>query len=87
MDADALIRRGVDPDGLERAVSAARHVERVVGAHESGDKSRGRTMKDFLRRADLHDAPRVDDRDAVGQGQRFLAVVRHVHRGDTDALL
>ena len=44
-------------------------------------------MKDLLRRADLHDAAGVDHRDAVGERQRLLAIVRHVHRRDADALL
>ena len=87
MDSDALLRGGIQPDGLERAVSGKRDVERIVGAHESGHESRRRTVKDFLGRADLDDAPGVDDGDAVGQCQRFLPVVRHIHRSDSDSLL
>ena len=87
MDSNALLRGGIQPEGLERAVSGKRDVERVVGAHESGDESRRRTVKDFLGRADLDDAPGVDDGDAVGQCQRFLPVVRHIHRSDSDSLL
>ena len=44
-------------------------------------------MEDFLRRADLDDAPGVDHRDTVGERQRLLAIVRDVHRGDADAPL
>jgi hypothetical protein len=44
-------------------------------------------VKDLLGRSDLHDPPGVDDGDAVGQRQRFLAVVRHIHRSDSDSLL
>jgi hypothetical protein len=44
-------------------------------------------MKHDFRRAELHDAPRVDDGDAIGERERLLAIVRHVHRGDADPLL
>ena len=61
MDSNALLRGGIQPDGLERAISGKQDVERVVGAHESGHESRRRTVKDFLGRADLHNPPGVDD--------------------------
>src|SRR5450755_2138196 len=48
MDPDALICRRVEPERRERAVSAARDIDRVVGAHESGDKGRRGMVKNLL---------------------------------------
>ena len=42
---------------------------------------------ELLRRADLLEAPAAHHRDAVGDRQRLLLVVRHVDRGDAERLL
>jgi hypothetical protein len=52
-------------------LALADDIERVVGAHEAGDKGTCRLLKDRLRRIDLHDAPGIDHGDAIGERQRF----------------
>ena len=71
----------------QSAVGAAGELDRIVGAHESGDERGRRAMEDLLRCAVLHDPARVEHGDAIGERQRLLAVVRDVHGRDADALL
>jgi hypothetical protein len=48
---------------------------------ELGDKAVLRPLVDGAWRVELHDAPGVDDRDAVRHGQRLALVVRDVDGG------
>ena len=62
-------------------------VEGVLGAHEGGDEGRGGPVVDLLRRADLGDAPRIHDDDAVGHRHGFLAVMGDMDGGEAEAVL
>ena len=62
--ASGLERRGLEVHGR--------------AAEESGDEGVGRRAVDIHRRADLHQAPLVDDADPAAHGHGLHLVVRHV---------
>ena len=62
-------------------------VERVQRADEIGDKGGLRVLVHLARAADLLDAAAVHDRDAVGHGERFLLIVRHVDERRAELVL
>ena len=71
--------------------SAAGRFERapqqVDGADERGDEAVRRRVVELDGRADLLDDPLVEDRHAVGDGERLLLVVGHKDRGDAELSL
>ena len=66
-------------DRLDHALEEARKPD------ELGDEPGRGPRVDVLRRAELLDPAAVHDGDPIGQGQRLLLVVRHVHRRDAQA--
>jgi hypothetical protein len=86
--ADGLERaeRGVDHE----AVAPPRHHparQQVVGPHEVRDEAGARPLVQLLRHADLEHVPVLHHRDAVGERQRLLLVVGHVHGRDAELAL
>ena len=63
------------------------HRHDVGVADEVGDEMAVRLLVQSARRAVLRDPRHAHHHDAVGDRQRLLLVVRHVHRGERQALL
>ena len=61
--------------------------EQVGGADETGDEGVGRLLVDVAGAADLLDAPLVEDRDPVAEGERLLLVVGDEQERDADVAL
>src|SRR5436190_7770255 len=59
----------------------------IATAHEARDKLSLRTFINFSWRTDLFDPPRVHYSHPVAQQQRFLLVVRHIDKCDSEPLL
>ncbi|ANH38029.1 hypothetical protein I601_1597 [Nocardioides dokdonensis FR1436] len=62
-------------------------VEDVGGADEGGDVLRLGLLVDLARRAELDDAPLVEDGDPVAEGEGLLLVVGDEHEGDAELTL
>jgi hypothetical protein len=62
-------------------------LEDVAHAEEVGDRGAARSAVDLVGRADLDDAAVLHHRDAVGQRERLLLVVRDVDGGEPESLL
>src|SRR5882672_8703284 len=60
---------------------------RQGGGEEVGDEAGLRLLPDLLRRALMHDAPGMHDRDAVAEAQRFWHVVGDEHDRLAEAAL
>src|SRR5262249_18663757 len=67
------------------AFDAAHHGrQKVRFANEAGNETAGRAIVQLLRPADLGHLALVHHRDAVGHGEGFFLVVRHIDEGDAE---
>ena len=78
---------GAGNRGLVWLVVDQRALEHVHRADEVGDETGGRKLVEVGRRAELGDRSLVHDRDARGDGQRFVLVVGDHDEGDADFAL
>ena len=68
------------------AVGDDRARQEIRFANEVCDRLADGTLVDFARRADLQDVPGVENRHPVGDGERFLLVVRDVNGREFELL-
>src|SRR5882672_9371610 len=73
------------PVTLELRTAAAS--DQVGRSHEVGDEGIARPVIDLGRRANLRDDAVAHDHDPVGDGERLLEVVGHVHGREVEAAL
>jgi hypothetical protein len=62
-------------------------IDQIGVADEVGEKARRRLLVELVRRALLRDASAFHHDDAIGDGERFLLVVRDVDDGERERLL